>query len=115
MFAFQNIELPEKELKDITRYEKSYGEDWVNSAIIQHQIRSYMKEHLELLEIESKLATPYNCYNTGHEVWKRKDNTSITQDDWDALDNCSNGQGNKMIGKVGDMKVVREWFCDSGD
>ncbi len=115
MFAFQKIKLPKEQMESITKYENSFGKEWVERAIAQNQIREYLKTNLVLILEESKFATPYNCYNTGHEVYQRIDGDFINQDDIDALTNMSSGQGNKVIGKVGDKKVIRDWFCDSSD
>jgi len=113
--TFENIQLDAKELKGILDYKDSFGEDWCNRSIHHRKARKYVEINLQRIEEESKFATPFNCYHTGHEVFKRKDGNPITQNDLDALSALVSGQGNKVTGQVGDNKAVYDWECDSGD
>lgn len=113
MYAFEKMELTEEVINDITKYEKSFGKNWVDKSIQWNKVKCYVDTYLSRIEKESSTRKPWNCYVEGTDVYTRVDNLPITQDDLDALNHYSSGQGLKIIGNVGDMKARREWFCDS--
>lgn len=113
MFAFEAIELTAAETSDITRY-TSFGEEWIREALFARRARRWAETYLEIIDNKSR-TNGWRCYAEGEIVYKRKDGKPITQDDIDALNNFSFGQGNDIIGKVGDATVEQRWICDSSD
>lgn len=109
---FTEIVLSQADIDILNKY-KSFGTKWLEEYTLQTQARAYVKQFMDKYWSEYK--TPYNCFHTGKERYKRKDGQSFTQDDIDALKTLSDGQMNKVNCTVGDMEAYREWECDSGD
>jgi len=115
MYAFETVELTPAEIEESTHYEKSFGAEWVKGALLWKRADKYVKTNLEHAAEPTSRTRGWRCYQEGEIVWKRKDGQPITQDDIDALNHHTHGQGNTIVGNVGDMTVEQRWFCDSSD
>jgi len=107
MHAFEKITLSSDQLNDITKYESSFGKEWVAAAVLWAKAEAYIKTTLFRIDAESI----YKPFHERKDVYSRIDNLPITQDDLYAL-HYVNG---KVIGKPGDMKAIQEWTCDQGN
>lgn len=111
MKTFEGLELTQAEAERATKYEKSFGKEWVEKALHGIRAEKWMNLHLEV--VSKDVRHPYNCYEVGKVTYKRKDGQPITQDDLDAIEARDFGQLNRAIGKPGDMTAVHHWECDS--
>lgn len=114
MFAFEAIELTKEETESTTRFEKSFGTKWVKESLFAQRAKKWAATHLEVVKRDGR-TNGWRCYAEGEIIYKRKDGNPITQDDIDALNHFSFGQGNDIRGKVGDATVEQRWICDSSD
>lgn len=112
--AFESIVLSETETQEITRF-KSFGEDWIARALRQKRARKYLGNICELVKEKSTYGQPYRCCSTGNEVYRRKDNQPIQEDDLAALRAIDNGQENSVSLAASGMEMTHRWLCDSSD
>lgn len=115
MYAFERTVLTKEKLEGITKYESSFGKDWVEKSIRWTKADAYIKANFVRIENESSRKSCGRCCDEGKNVYRRIDGQPITQDDLFAFAHYELGQVNKIHGKPGDLKVVQEWLCDSGD
>lgn len=115
MYAFERTILPKDKLEDITKYESSFGKDWVRRTMLWTKAFTYIKTNFIRIEGESNRKSCGRCCEEGINVYRRIDMQPITQDDLFAFIHYELGQVNKIHGKPGDLQVRQEWVCDSGD
>jgi hypothetical protein len=115
MILFENIDLSEKETKDITQYEKSFGKAWTERMLRQKRARKYLDEVCEPVKEKCSRATPYRCYVEGTDTYRRKDGLPIRDDDLEALRAIDNGQSNIVRASASGMEMTHSWVCDSSD
>jgi hypothetical protein len=115
MHAFEQIVLPKDKLDYIAKYESSFGKDWAANVTIWSKADEYIRANLVRVQSESSRKKCGRCCEEGKDVYRRIDKQPIAQDDLFAFAHWSRGQVNKIHGKPGDLQLMQEWVCDSGD
>lgn len=115
MHAFERTVLAQEKLDYITKYESSFGKDWAKRVTIWSKADDYIKANFTRIKNESSREKCGHGCDKGKDVYKRIDGAPITQDDLFAFAHYDLGQVNKIHGKPGDLKLMQEWLCDSGD
>lgn len=109
---FRNIQLTPIEMDKILQF-KTFGQDWIDRCILHHKAYKYIEAYFDT--ISDKAVKKGNCYYVGQAEYTRLDGHPISQDDIDVFNVLDRGQSNIIEGKIGDMKIVHKWECDSGD
>lgn len=92
-----------------TSMEKAWGIAWVESAHNAERARLWIDNNLNKVTTERR--TPFNCYN----VYARKDERPLTEDDIAAVRFLSLGQCNVFTLSEDGMNIAHHWECDSSD
>jgi hypothetical protein len=112
MNFLESIYLPQNKIDDIIKYEKSFGQRWVDRALLSAKAQQYIDENLTIVGRDEGVSG--RCMSSGTIVFERKDGNSITDDDVSAILVIERGQVNR-IAKRTDRSATVYWLCDSSD
>ena len=110
--SHRDIELTQKELESITRYEKTWGASYVEKSINYRKAYNFLDQNFDIVR-ESK--NKGRCFNVGTIVYTRKDGQKIQPEDFEALQVMDLGQANWRTIADDELSMTHRWECDSGD
>ena len=106
-----DVELLDWQKRDIESYQK-IGYKNVEETSHVYRIQAYLERYFRCESERIKLG---NCWYRGRDVYSKKDYQPFDEEDISVLKELKGGQWSTLIGHVGDIQVVCEWECDSGD
>lgn len=112
--AFLSLPLTPEEENGIRRF-NSFGAAWVDGALRTARARKWLESNCEIIREKTSSRQSFRCCTEGTIAYRRKDGSTISDDDFTALKQISNGQSNSYKLSQDRSEMYHKYFCDSGD